>query len=213
MAEDVAAGLRQAVERVLEADVTDQIARRGREIAASVNEATESVSARAAKAWSESEPQRREAEKNMRRASRDAMRWSRRTWKKDVRPALKDLWGRRGPAVAATAAAVTVGREAAEDTAVRLGIIKERERRRWGAFFFGILLGTIAGAVVAMLTTPKPGTAMRDELSVRARDAADKARDAADKARNGAGEWMPLFQREDGDTPVDAAASEGAEEG
>lgn len=215
MAEDVAVGLRQAVERVLEADVTDQIARRGREIAASVNEATDAVSARATKAWIESEPQRREAEKNVRRASRDALRWSRKTWKKEVRPTLKDLWTRRGPAVAATAAAASVGREAAEDAAVRLGVMKRREGRHWGLFFFGLLLGAAAGAVVAMLTTPKAGDRMRDELAVRARDAADKARDAADKARNGAGEWMPLFQRDEADTeaPVDATPSEGEEGG
>lgn len=215
MAEDVAVGLRQAVERVLEADVADQIARRGREIAASVNEATDAVSARATKAWIESEPQRREAEKNVRRASRDALRWSRKTWKKEVRPALKDLWKRRGPAVAATAAAVSVGREAAEDAAVRMGVMKRREGRHWGLFFVGLLLGAAAGAVVAMLTTPKAGDKMRDELAVRARDAADKARDAADKARDGAGEWMPLFQRDEaeGETAVDATPSEGDEGG
>jgi hypothetical protein len=189
MAEDVSTGLRQVVERVLEADVTDQIARRGREIAASVSEATDAVAERAAKAWNESEPQRREAEKSMRQASREAVGWSRETWKKQLRPTLKELWSRRSAAVGATAAAIPVGRELVEDAAVRLGVRKRREGRHWMAFFLGLLIGAAAGAVVAMLTTPKPGREMRDELAV-------KARDAADKAREGAGDWVPLFQRE-----------------
>ena len=199
MAEEVSTGLRQVVERVLEADVTDQIARRGREIATSVSEATDAVSDRAAKAWTESEPQRREAEKSMRRASREAMNWSRATWKKQVRPTLKDLWKRRSVAMGATAAAIPVGREVVEDAAARLGVRKRRERRHWFAFFVGMLIGAAIGAAVAVLTTPKPGNEMRDELATRARETADKARETADKAREGAGDWVPLFQREAAD--------------
>jgi hypothetical protein len=188
MADDVSTGLRQVVEKVLEADVTDQIARRGRELAASVAEATDVVSERAGEIWRDSAPQRREAEKNVRRASGEAMKWSEQTWRRQVRPTLKDLWSRRRAAVGATAAAIPVGREMVEDAAVRLGISKRRERSHWVAFFVGLLLGVAAGAVAAMLTTPKPGREMRDEL-------ADRARDAADKAREGAGDWVPLFQR------------------
>lgn len=212
MAEDVSTGLRQVVERVLEADVTDQIARRGREMAASVSEATDAVAERAAKAWAESEPQRREAEKNMRRASHEAMDWSRATWKQQVRPTMKDLWKRRTAAMGATAAALPVGRELVEDAAARLGVRKRRERRHWAAFFLGMLIGAAVGALVAMLTTPKPGREMRDELAVKARDATVKARDAADKAREGAGDWVPLFQREvsDGDAETTPAESEEA---
>lgn len=201
MAEDVSTGLRQVVERVLEADVTDQIARRGREMAASVSEATDAVAERAAKAWSDSEPQRREAEKSVRKASHEAMDWSREAWKRQVRPTLKDLWKRRTAAMGATAAAIPVGRELAEDAAVRLGVRKRREGRHWAAFFIGLLIGAAAGAAAAMLTTPKPGRQMRDELAV-------KARDAADKAREGAGDWVPLFQREETDGGAETAPAE-----
>jgi len=205
MAEDVSTGLRQVVERVLEADVTDQITRRGRELAASVSEATDAVAERATQAWAESEPQRREAEKSVRRASREAMGWSRATWKKQLRPTLKDLWSRRTAAMSATAAAIPVGREVVEDAAVRLGVRKRREGRHWAAFFLGLLIGAAAGAAVAMLTAPKAGREMRGEL-------ADKARDAADKAREGAGDWVPLFQRETSNGDVAEATPAESEE-
>jgi hypothetical protein len=191
MADEVSTRVRSIVEKVLEADVTDQIARRGRELAAAVGQATETVSQRAEEAWKESAPQRREAEKAARLASRDAVRWGRRTWKQDVRPSLRELWGRRTAAMAAAGAAIPAGRELVEDTAVRLGVVKRREQRHWTAFFLGLLIGAVAGAVIAMLTTPKPGREMRDELAVKARDAAERAREAA----GGAGEWVPLFQR------------------
>lgn len=196
MADEVSTKVRSVVEKLLEADMTDQIARRGREIAAAVADATETVSARAGEAWRETEPQRKEAEKAARRASKDAAKWSRRTWKKDISPTLRDLWKRRTVAIGAAGAAIPAGRELVEDAAVKLGIRKERESRHWGAFFLGLLLGAAAGAVIAMLTTPKPGREMRDELAEKARDAAEKAREAADKARDEAGDWVPLFQRE-----------------
>jgi gas vesicle protein len=201
MADEVSTRVRSVVEKLLEADVTDQIARRGREIAAAVAEATETVSARAGEAWKDMEPQRKEAEKAARRASKDAAKWSRRTWKKDVSPTLRDLWKRRGVAVGAAGAAIPAGRELVEDAAVRLGI-RQRESRHWMAFFLGLLVGAAAGAVVAMLTTPKPGREMRDEL-------AGKARDAAEKARDEAGEWVPLFQRETANGNPESATAPG----
>ena len=63
----------------------------------------------------------------------------------------------------------------------------------------GLLIGAAAGALVAILTTPKPGREMRDELAGRARDAADKAREAA-----GASDWAPLFQRPEGNGAAEA---------
>jgi gas vesicle protein len=78
-----------------------------------------------------------------------------------------------------------------EDAADRLGIRKRRESRHWAAFFMGLVLGAVAGAVVAMLTTPKPGREMRDELTEKAREAAERARASA----GGASDWVPLFQR------------------
>jgi gas vesicle protein len=189
MADEVSTRVRTVVEKMLEADVTDQIARRGRELAEAVADATETVSTRAGDAWRESAPQRREAEKAARRAGKDAMGWSRRTWKKELRPTLQDLWSRRSAAVGATAAAIPAGRELVEDAAARLGVRKRSESRHWLAFFIGLLVGAAAGAAIAMLTTPKPGREMRDEL-------AEKARDAAERAREEAGDWVPLFQRE-----------------
>ena len=100
MADEVPTRVRSMVERVLEADVTDQIAKRGQELARAVGQATESVSQRAEEAWQDSAPQRREAEKAARRASRDAIKWGRRTWQRDLRPNLRDLWSRRATALA-----------------------------------------------------------------------------------------------------------------
>jgi gas vesicle protein len=189
MADEVPTRVRSIVERVLEADVTDQIARRGQELAEAVGQATESVSQRAGEAWKDTAAQRRDAEKTARRVGRDALKWGRRTWQREVRPNLRDLWSRRGAAIAAAGAAVPASRGLVDDAALRLGI-KRREERHWTAFFIGLLLGAIAGAVIAILTTPKPGREMRNELAGRARDAADKAREAA-----GANDWVPLFQR------------------
>lgn len=202
MADEVPTKVRSMVERALEADVTDQLARRGRELAGVVVDATETVSARVADGWRDSAPQRREAEKAARRAGHDAMRWSRRTWKKELRPTLDRLWGRRTAVISAAGAAIPVGRELAEDAATRVGLRQRRERRHWTAFFLGLLIGAAAGAVVAMLTTPKPGRQMRNDLAERARHAAD-----------GASEWVPLFQHAsaNGDRIATSAASAPAE--
>jgi hypothetical protein len=191
MADEVSTTVRSMVEKVLEADVKDQITQRGRELAAAVGEATDAVSTRASEAWRDSAPTRREAEKAVRKAGRRAAGWGSRTWRRDLRPSLNQLWNRRSVAIGAAGAAIPAGRELVEDAAVRLGIRKRREERHWAAFFFGMLIGLAAGAIVAMLTAPKPGREMRDELAVKARDAAEKAREAAGSA----GEWVPLFQR------------------
>jgi gas vesicle protein len=203
MADEVPTRVRSIVEKVLEADVTDQISKRGRELAAAVGQATETVSQRAEEAWKDSAPQRREAEKAARAASRDALRWGRRTWQQDLGPSLRDLWGRRGAAMAVAGAAIPAGRELIDDAAVRMGVRKRREERHWAAFFLGLLLGAAAGALIAMLTTPKPGREMRDELAEKARDAAERAREAA----GGASDWVPLFQRPEtngGTAPTEA---------
>ncbi|MEP6469740.1 MAG: YtxH domain-containing protein [Chloroflexota bacterium] len=191
MADEVPTRVRSIVEKLLEADVTDQITKRGRELAAAVGQATESVSQRADEAWRDSAPQRREAEKAARQASRDALLWGRRTWQRDVSPSLRGLWGRRGAAMAAAGAAIPVGRELMDDAAARIGVRKRREQRHWTAFFVGLLIGAAAGALIAVLTTPKPGREMRDELAEKAREAADRAREAA----GGASDWVPIFQR------------------
>jgi hypothetical protein len=163
--------------------MTETVARRGKEIAAVIGEASENAADRAQGAWRESAPQRRDATKTMRRAGRDAARWGRQTWKRDLGPQLRDLWKRREVALGAAGAAVPVGRELVDSAAIRLRL-RRREERHWRAFFLGLILGAAAGAVIALLTTPKPGRAMRDELAEKARGAAENA-----------GEWVPLFQR------------------
>ena len=103
-------------------------------------------------------------------------------------------------AIGAAGAAIPATQAVIDDTAVRLGI--KQERRHWGAFFLGVLIGAAAGAIVALLTAPKRGSEMRDELGTRAEELATKAKD----------EWVPIFQRETngaGDTiPGEATVAE-----
>jgi gas vesicle protein len=206
MADEVPTTVRTIVEKVLEADVKDLLAQRGRELASAVGEAREAVSERAAEAWKESAPARRDAQKTVRRASRQAAKWSLRTWNKDVRPSLSQLWNRRTVAIGAAGAAIPASREIVEDAAVRLGIMKRREERHWAAFFLGLIIGAAAGAIVALLTAPKPGKEIRDDLAVAARDAAGRAREAA----NGT-DWVPLFQREAANGSPDETFDEAGE--
>jgi YtxH-like protein len=183
MADEVSTTVRSIVEKVLEADVKDQITQRGRELAAAVGDATDAVSTRASGAWHDSAPSRRRAEKELRKTSRKAVTWGRRTWARELRPSLGRLWNRRSVAIGAAGAAIPAGRELVQDAAGRLGIRQRREERHWAAFFFGMLLGLAAGVAVAMLTAPKPGRETRDDLAMKAREAATNA------------EWVPLFQR------------------
>ena len=125
------------VEKLLEADMADQIGQRSREIAEAVSQATTTLRT-VPKRRKDSAPQRREAEKAARHAARDAIRWGRRTWQHDVRPELRKLWKQRKAAIAAAGAAIPAGRELVEDAAARAGIRERRERRHWAAFFLGI---------------------------------------------------------------------------
>jgi gas vesicle protein len=150
----------------------------------------------------------------MARASGDAARWSEQTWRRALRPALKDLWSRRTLAIGAAGAAVPAGRELIDTAAARLSR-RQREERHWGVFFLGLVLGVAAGAIAALLTAPKRGSEMRRELTVRAdemrQEIASRAKDA---------EWVPIFQRDEvtngypqetfveASEPVEDAASE-----
>ena len=96
-ADDLSAGVKSIVDRVLEADVTETIAQRGKEIAAVLTDATETAAERAQQAWRESAPVRRDAQRSLGRASKDATKWGSRTWK-DLQPQLRDLWKRRSVA-------------------------------------------------------------------------------------------------------------------
>lgn len=202
MADQVTTDARSMVERLFDPKVQDNVTKRGRALVAAIGEAAEIASDRAAASWRDAEPIRRDAA----RAGRDVLRWGSRTWRQEMLPGLNRLWNRRTVALGAAGAAVPVARELIDDAAVRMGIRARRERRHWGSFFGGLLIGAAAGLIAAILTAPKAGRQMRDELtgtanlaatrarevaSTRAREVAARARDAATSA----GEWVPIFQR------------------
>lgn len=178
-ADEIADNIKSLIERVADAKLTQEMSRRSQEMA-------EAIADRGSEIWRDTRPLRNDAAKRATRASRDASRWSDRTWHKSLRPALKDLWKQRVVAYGAAGAAVPAGKELVDTAAVRLGI--RQEERHWGSFFLGLVLGAIGGAIVALLLAPKRGTEMRQELASRADEMVTKARDA---------EWVPMFQRDE----------------
>jgi gas vesicle protein len=175
-ADDITESIRALVDRLADAKLTHELAKRGHDVA-------EEVGSFADEAWRDTKPMRRDARKRFQRAIVDASKWSDRTWRKSVRPALKDLWKRRTVAMSAAGAAVPAAGAVIDDAAIRLGV--KRERRHWTAFFLGLLVGAAVGAIAALLTAPKRGSEIRDELGSRAEELATKARD----------EWVPIFER------------------
>jgi gas vesicle protein len=189
-ADDIADNIRSLIDRLVDAKFTQEMTKRGQDVA-------ESLAERGNEAWRESRPIRRDAAKRLARATDDAAKWSDHTWRRSLRPLLKDLWKQRTLAAGAAGAAVPAGRELVDTAASRLGIRRRQEERHWGAFFLGLLLGAAAGAIVALLTTPKRGDEMRHELGTRADELATKARD----------EWVPLFQNEPTNGHADVAST------
>jgi gas vesicle protein len=57
---------------------------------------------------------------------------------------------------------------------------KERAESGGSGFSTGLVLGLLAGAVIAMVAAPQSGEDTRDLLKAKAREAADRARDTAD---------------------------------
>lgn len=190
-ADDIADSIRSLIDRVADAKLTQEVARRGQDVAGLIAERGADVGDRASDAWRDTRPLRRDAVKRASRASNEAARWSDKTWRSSVRPMLNDLWKRRTLAIGAAGAAVPASRELVDSAAVRLGL-RQREERHWGAFFLGLVLGAAAGAVIALLTTPKRGSEMRHELGVKA----DEVRNEI-SARAKDAEWVPIFQRDD----------------
>ena len=185
-ADDIADNIRSLVDRVVDAKFTREMTQRGQEIAGAIAERGAEVGVLAGETWRDTSPTRRDASKRLSRATADAAKWSDRTWRRQLRPALRDLWKQRTLAIGAAGAAVPASRELVGTAAERLGL-KQREERHWGSFFLGLLLGAAAGAIVALLTTPKRGSEMRQELASRADELASKARET---------EWVPMFERE-----------------
>lgn len=177
-ADDITESIRTLVDRLVDAKLTKELARRGQDVAGD-------VSAFANEAWRDSRPMRRDARKYLEHSVADASKTARSTWKRSLRPLLEDLWKQRTVAIGTAGAAIPAGKAVIDDTAVRLGI-KQRDDRHWGAFFLGLLVGAAIGAIAALMTTPKRGSEMRDELGTRAEELAAKAKD----------EWVPIFQRE-----------------
>ena len=190
-ADELTTAIRSLVERALESRTRDEIAARGRELATTIADtasaAAERASVAAGEAWRDSAPQRREAAKSARKMSRQALAWGRSTWKRRVGPTVRDAWDGRAASLAAAGIAVPTSRQLAKEARKRFRI-QQREERRWRTFFLGVVIGAIGGAVVALLTAPRPGREVRDELAQRAREAATNA-----------GEWAPLFQRSPGE--------------
>lgn len=208
-ADEIAESIKALIERVSDAKITQEMARRGQEMAGVLAERGAEVGDRASIAWRDARPLRRDAAKRLSRATDDAARWSDQTWRKALRPALKDLWSRRALALGAAGAAVPASRELVDTAAVRLGL-RQQEERHWGAFFLGLVLGAIGGAIAALLLAPKRGDEMRRELTVRAEEVrqeiATRADEIAAKAKDA--EWVPIFQRDTDDAtngqPADA---------
>ena len=200
-ADELTTAIRSLVDKALESQTREQIAARGREVAAAIAEtagtAAERASEIANEMWHDSAPQRRDAAKSADRMRRDAYKWGRKAWLKQVQPALRNAWSRRAAAIGAAGLAVPASRELVDQARIRLGI-RQREERRWRFFFLGLLIGAVGGAIAALLTAPRPGREVRDELATRAREAATNA-----------GEWVPIFQREgiEGSTSTQARPS------
>jgi len=186
-ADEIVDSIRSLIDRVGDSKLTQEAARRGHGTADLLAEAGAEVGDRASDAWRDTESIRDDAAKLVARATSDAAKWSEHTWRKSLRPTLRDLWKRRTLAIGAAGAAVPAGREMVDSAAVRLGL-REREERHWGAFFLGLVLGAAAGAIIALLTTPKRGSEMRQEIGARADEMATRAKDA---------EWVPIFREDD----------------
>jgi YtxH-like protein len=186
-ADELTTAIKSLVDRALESQVREQVASRGREMAAAIAESAGSVAGRASEAageaWRETSPRREEAAKAAGRLGTDALHWTQETWGSQLGPALRTAWRRRAAALGAAGGALPISKELVDQARVRLGI-QRREERRWRIFFLGVIVGGIAGALVAILTAPRPGRETRDRLATAARDAAE-----------GAGDWAPLFQR------------------
>ena len=197
-ADDVAESIRSMIDRVADAKLTKEMARVGQDVAALLAERGVEVGDRASEAWRDSRPMRRDAAKRLARATREAAKVSDRTWRRSVRPALRDLWTRRSVAIGAAGAAVPAGKELVDTAAVRLGL-RQREERHWGAFFLGLLIGAIGGAVAALLLAPRRGEEMRRELGIRADEVRQELATRADEivTRAKDQEWVPIFQRDE----------------
>lgn len=178
-ADEITSNVKDIIDRILSADITSQIAETGRDVASTLAEVGGSAAHTAGD------------------VARDAASSAERAWGKGLGRTFGDLWKRREVALGAAGAAVPASKELIDAAAVRLGL-KKREEAHWGNFFLGLILGAIAGAAVALLTAPRPGREIRDEIAARAREA---------------GDWVPVFQRDGADEEAEADATTAAASG
>ena len=122
--------------KTIEINETD-LDSRAKAVADAIAQAAEEAAERATVAWRESQPVRRDAAKAIEKQGREIGKWSRKTWRQDIRPGLRRLWTRRTVAIGAAGAAVPA---MIEDAAAELGL-RPKNERHWGAFLLGILIG------------------------------------------------------------------------
>ena len=106
MAEQATSKAKMIVERLRDPSLPDELSTRGRALAGAIGEAAETASERAAAAWRDAEPMRRDAAK----AGRQALRWGRSTWTAEMLPGINRLWSKRTVALGAAGAAIPVAR-------------------------------------------------------------------------------------------------------
>jgi hypothetical protein len=109
-ADDIADNIRSLIDRVVDAKFTQEMAKRGQDVAEVLAERGAEVGELATEAWRDSKPLRRDAAKRLAKTSGEAAKWSDQTWRKSLRPFIKDLWKQRTVAIGAAGAAVPVGR-------------------------------------------------------------------------------------------------------
>lgn len=178
-AEEIASNIKSLIEDMRDADLPSNVAESGRKFAEGLADAAGEAAERAGDV--------------ARDIAGDAGKWRR-----GIGRTLGDIWKRRAVAIGAAGAAVPASRQLVDSAAVRLGL-KRREERHWGTFFLGLVLGMAAGIIIAILTAPKPGREIRDEIAARAREA---------------GDWVPVFQRSgDGAADTNGGATAGAPTG
>ena len=87
-ADELTTAIRSLVDKALESQTREQIAARGREVAAAIAGTAGTAAGRASDiandVWRDSASQRREAAQTAERMRRDALKWGRRAWLKQL---------------------------------------------------------------------------------------------------------------------------------
>src|SRR3712207_5249251 len=95
VADSVTDTVKSLIDRLVEAELTKEIARRGQDVAGVIAERGADIGERAGDVWRETQPVRRDAAKRVGQATGDAATVSRGAWRGTIAPALRELWDRR----------------------------------------------------------------------------------------------------------------------